>query len=115
MCKGEDFTDMEDFGNEREEWLKTLPELPNGIPDSDTFRRVFERINPEELADALYDWLGAERKKCGVIAIGGSTKSGTCSSAFGKKSSNSAASPPAMTSLPSPFWASFTSPPSWFC
>lgn len=46
MCKGEDFTDMEDFGNEREDWLSTFLELPNGIPDSDTFRRVFERINP---------------------------------------------------------------------
>ncbi|MDR2524578.1 MAG: ISAs1 family transposase, partial [Oscillospiraceae bacterium] len=77
MCKGEDFTDMEDFGNEREEWLKTLPELPNGTPDSDTFRRVFERINPEELADALCDWLGAERKKRGVIAIGGKTICGS--------------------------------------
>jgi hypothetical protein len=69
MCKGEDFTDMEDFGNEREQWLKTFLELPNGIPDSDTFRRVFERINPAELSSALYDWLGAEREKRGVVAI----------------------------------------------
>jgi len=77
MCKGEDFTDMEDFGNEREEWLKTFLELPNGIPDSDTFRRVFERINPGELSNALYDWLGAEREKRGVIAIDGKTICGS--------------------------------------
>ena len=77
MCKGEDFTDMEDFGNEREAWLKTFLELPNGIPDSDTFRRVFERINPAELASALYDWLGAEREKRGVIAIDGKTICGS--------------------------------------
>jgi hypothetical protein len=32
---------MEEFGLERQEWLKTFLELPNGIPDSDTFRRVF--------------------------------------------------------------------------
>jgi hypothetical protein len=32
LCKGEDFTDMEDFGNEREEWLRAFLELPNGIP-----------------------------------------------------------------------------------
>jgi predicted transposase YbfD/YdcC len=77
MCKGEDFTDMEDFGNEREKWLKTFLELPNGIPDSDTFRRVFERINPAELSKALYDWLGVERKKRGVVAIDGKTICGS--------------------------------------
>ena len=77
MCKGEDFTDMEDFGNERETWLKRFLELPNGIPDSDTFRRVFERINPLELANALYAWLGTEREKRGVIAIDGKTICGS--------------------------------------
>lgn len=45
---GQDFVDMQDFGIDRIEWLKGFLELPNGIPDSDTFRRVFERINPEE-------------------------------------------------------------------
>jgi predicted transposase YbfD/YdcC len=77
MCKGEDFTDMEDFGNEREKWLKTFLELPNGIPDSDTFRRVFERVNPAELSKALHDWLGFEREKRGVIAIDGKTICGS--------------------------------------
>jgi hypothetical protein len=57
VCKGEDFTDMEDFGNEREEWLKSFLELPNGIPDSDTFRRVFERVNPAELARYTTGWI----------------------------------------------------------
>ena len=77
ICKGEDFTDMEDFGNEREEWLRTFLELSNGIPDSDTFRRVFERINPQELSNALYDWLGMERGKRGIIAIDGKTICGS--------------------------------------
>ena len=77
LCKGEDFTDMEDFGNERENWLKTFLELPNGIPDSDTFRRVFERINPVELSNALYDWLGMKREKGGVIAVDGKTICGS--------------------------------------
>ena len=77
MCKGEDFTDMEDFGNERENWLKTFLELPNGIPGSDTFRRVFERIDPAELSNALYDWLSGEREKRGVIAIDGKTICGS--------------------------------------
>ena len=58
LCNGEDFTDMEAFGELREEWLRKFLELPHGIPGSDTFRRVFEQINPEALAECLYDWLG---------------------------------------------------------
>jgi hypothetical protein len=37
ICVGEDFTDMESFGKERKNRLKDFLELPNGIPDSDTF------------------------------------------------------------------------------
>ena len=50
ICLGEDYNDMEAFGVEGEEWLRIFLELPNGIPDSDTFRRVFERLSPEELS-----------------------------------------------------------------
>jgi predicted transposase YbfD/YdcC len=57
ICCGEDFVDMEEFGRDREEWLRNFLELPNGIPDSDTFRRVFERVAPAALAKALNAWL----------------------------------------------------------
>jgi predicted transposase YbfD/YdcC len=57
ICCGEDFVDMEEFGNDRKEWLATFLELPNGIPDSDTFRRVFERVDPKALAKSLNEWL----------------------------------------------------------
>ena len=53
ICLGEDFADMEEFGKEREEWLRDFLELPNGIPDSDTFRRMFERFEPNELFKCL--------------------------------------------------------------
>ena len=39
ICGGEDYADMEEFGIEREEFLRQFLELPNGIPDSDTFRQ----------------------------------------------------------------------------
>jgi len=57
ISMGEDFVDMETFGKKKHEWLKTFLELPNGIPDSDTFRRVFERINPNEMHKCLNNWL----------------------------------------------------------
>jgi hypothetical protein len=43
---------MEDWGLEREEWFWGFLELPNGIPEKDTFRRLFERIQLEELLKA---------------------------------------------------------------
>ena len=57
ICLGEDFIDMEEFGTEREDWLRGFLELPNEIPDSDTFRRVFKRLNPDELSKCLFSWL----------------------------------------------------------
>lgn len=81
VCNGEDFEDMEEFGKEREEFLKRFLELPNGIPDSDTFRRVFERVNPHALAEALYGWLEAARPEGSVIAVDGKTIRGSGSEA----------------------------------
>ncbi len=43
--------------NGKQSWLSEFLELPNGIPSDDTFRRVFERINPEVLAKVLSQWL----------------------------------------------------------
>ena len=77
ICCGEDYADMEEFGKERQEWLSTILELPNGIPDSDTFRRVFERLNPQELSKSLVNWLDVEREKRAVIAIDGKTIRGS--------------------------------------
>ncbi len=63
ICDGNDFADMEEFGIQRRELLHRFLELPNGIPDSDTFRRVFEQLNPEALSECLYDWLSCNRKE----------------------------------------------------
>ena len=77
VCGGEDFTDMENFGKEREEWLRGFLELPNGIPDSDTFRRMFERIEPKELSNCLRDWLECSREERELVSIDGKTIRGS--------------------------------------
>lgn len=77
ICGGEDFLDMEEFGKSRKEYLAKFLELPNGIPDSDTFRRVFEKLNPSELSSCLNNWICAERSKRGVVAIDGKTICGS--------------------------------------
>lgn len=48
-------------------------ELLNGIPDSDTFHRVFEKANPQELSKILRDWLDYHCKKRNVVSIDGKT------------------------------------------
>lgn len=68
---------MEAFGKSRQEYLAKFLELPNGIPDSDTFRRVFEKINPSELSSCLINWVSEERTKCGTVAIDGKTICGS--------------------------------------
>ena len=77
ICGGEDFVDMEEFGKGREDFLRKFLELPNGIPDSDTFRRVFEKIKPEELSECLVNWLEEELPERCVIAVDGKTICGS--------------------------------------
>lgn len=77
ICGGEDFADMEAFGKSRQKYLAKFLELPNGIPDSDTFRRVFEKLNPSELSSCLINWVSTERTKRGTVAIDGKTICGS--------------------------------------
>lgn len=53
ISNGEDFEDMVLFGNEHYDWLKTVLELPNGIPSHDTFNRVLQLIKPDTLSEVL--------------------------------------------------------------
>ena len=81
ICGGEDFKDMETFGKARFDFLKKFLDLPNGIPDSDTFRRLFERLNPTALANCLYEWLSVQREGRQIVAIDGKTIRGSGSAA----------------------------------
>ena len=74
LCGGTDFEHMEDTGYGKEEWFRERLELPNGIPDSDTFRRVFERLDPKEPAEILRETVDVEGK---VPAIDGKTICGS--------------------------------------
>ena len=50
LSNGEDFEDMVEFAHQRHDWLKEVIELPNGIPSHDTFNRVLQLIEPEQLS-----------------------------------------------------------------
>ena len=53
LIGGTDYEDMHLFALERGSALGDMLSLPNGAPSEDTFRRVFERINPSELEYCL--------------------------------------------------------------
>lgn len=53
LANGEDYEDMVEFGQQRINWLRTVLELPNGIPSHDTFNRVFQMLSPSELSKLL--------------------------------------------------------------
>lgn len=57
LTVGGHFTDMEDFGKAKKDWLETFLELPNGIPSHDTFNRVFSAIDPAQFVDCFVRWV----------------------------------------------------------
>ena len=77
ICGAEDYEDIEEFGKARKSWLDNFIELPNGIPDKDTFRRVFERLNPSEVAECLYSWLDNRDCEGKTVNIDGKTICGS--------------------------------------
>jgi predicted transposase YbfD/YdcC len=86
ICGAESWPDIEQFGNDKREWLESLLELPNGIPSHDTFRRVFSLINPQEFEQCFFDWVsGLTGTVSGVIAIDGKTLRRSHDKAAGKK------------------------------
>lgn len=77
ICGAEDYEDIEEFGTIRKEWLEKILPLENGIPDKDTFRRVFERLNPSEVAQCLYGWLEDREVAGKTVNIDGKTICGS--------------------------------------
>jgi predicted transposase YbfD/YdcC len=69
----ESWDDIQEFGKAKHAWLKTFLDLPNGIPHHDTFRPVFERLDPDEFQRCFLSWIEAlqEATEQQVIALDG--------------------------------------------
>lgn len=39
--------DIEVYASSHQPWLETFLDLSHGVPHADTYRRAFERVNPE--------------------------------------------------------------------
>ena len=49
--------DMQEFGEEKEDWFRSFLELPNGIPSHDTFYRIFCMLNPDKFQECFTRWI----------------------------------------------------------
>jgi len=83
----ESWVDVELFGISKQEWFEKFLELPNGIPSHDTFGRVFALLNPQQLIEALRQFVQAvvgplEGK---AVAIDGKTLARSGESTTGKQ------------------------------
>jgi predicted transposase YbfD/YdcC len=79
VCGAEAWTEMEEFGEAKEEWFRTFLELPHGIPSHDTFRRVFMLLKPSEFQRSFLSWAAelAQMVKAELVNIDGKQLRGT--------------------------------------
>lgn len=73
LCGAESYPAIEDFGQERETWLRQFLELPAGIPAHDTFNRVLRLLDPVEFQACFLRWMQAVAEVTAgeVVAIDG--------------------------------------------
>jgi predicted transposase YbfD/YdcC len=77
ICGAQTYRDLEIFGNAKKVWLANYLELPNGIPNADTFERIFEMLEPNVVANRLR-WLLQNDEIMGkIIAFDGKTMRGS--------------------------------------
>jgi len=86
IAGGKGWEDMETYGLSKYDWLTEFLALPNGIPCPDTFRRVFERINPKVFEHCFQKWVQSIVETVGaqVIPIDGKTLKGSYDREQGK-------------------------------
>jgi predicted transposase YbfD/YdcC len=78
LCGAESWTEIEEFGESKQEWLSKFLGLAQGIPSHDTFRRVFSILPAEGFESRFREWVETTfRVESGqVIAIDGKTVRG---------------------------------------
>jgi predicted transposase YbfD/YdcC len=86
ICGADAWTDVEEYGQIKEDWLRTFLDLPNGIPSHDTFGRVFAMLDPQAFEQCFADWISelAVASPGRLIAIDGKTLRRSLDQANGK-------------------------------
>jgi predicted transposase YbfD/YdcC len=56
LSGADDFEEMQNYGKQKESFLRTFLDLPNGIPSHDTINRVYNRLDTDKFAHCLHRW-----------------------------------------------------------
>lgn len=72
-CEG--WEEIEDFGNERVDWLKQYGEFESGIPSHHRIARVVAAINPKQFHTSFCEWMSSCHQVSNgqIVAIDGKT------------------------------------------
>lgn len=75
ICGAETWTDVEEFGKAKEEWLRTFLQLPNGIASHDTIGDLYSRLSPTQLQSCFLSWVQSmvQVRSGDIIPIDGKT------------------------------------------
>jgi predicted transposase YbfD/YdcC len=86
ICGADTWNEIEQYALEKEDFLRSFLDLPNGIPSHDTFNRVFSAIDSNQFEACFTEWVMSFTKLLDkeVVAIDGKTIRGAKSK--GKKS-----------------------------
>jgi len=86
LCGAERPTGMVTFGKAKEDWLRTILPLPNGIPSHDTFNRVLAHLKPTELQAGFLAWFASLHTATNgdLVAVDGKTLRKSAAKAWGK-------------------------------
>jgi predicted transposase YbfD/YdcC len=57
ICGNDTWEDIAEWAEIREDWLKTILELPHGIPSHDTINRVISLLDPESFQSCFVSWV----------------------------------------------------------
>lgn len=75
IANADNWIDVADFADDKEEFLKKYIDLDNGIPSHDTFERIFENLDSEVFNKCFIAWVNTltDNSKGRIIAIDGKT------------------------------------------
>jgi predicted transposase YbfD/YdcC len=86
VAGAEGWTDVENYGHAKRDWLETFLDLPHGIPSHDTLGRVFAALAPDAFQRCVLSWMhavvGASRGR--LVAIDGKALRRSLDAAKGK-------------------------------
>lgn len=73
VCGAESWTEIQEFGEEKREWLSRYVDLTHGIPSHDTFGRVFALLDSKKFQESFLEWIESVHQKTQgrIVAIDG--------------------------------------------